>query len=99
MSVTDFSGAMGDVIAHVLDGLSSVPLVSAREDLDRTHASGYYPSVCMKVRAVVGNQEFEFADGGIVDWSQAMLSNRKERMMISGASVDRLAALRDEDRF
>ena len=35
---------------------------------------------------------FELGDGGLTDWSARLLSNRKERLMISGAGVDRMAA-------
>ena len=33
------------------------------------------------------------ADGGFVDWTAALLANRKERLLISGYGVDRLAGL------
>jgi len=31
------------------------------------------------------------ADGGFVDWTQRLTGNRKERLLISGFGVDRLA--------
>lgn len=33
------------------------------------------------------------ADGGFVDWTQRLLSDRKERCLISGAGIERLASL------
>lgn len=33
------------------------------------------------------------ADGGFVDWTQKLLSDRKERCLISGAGIERLASL------
>jgi hypothetical protein len=35
----------------------------------------------------------EIADGGFVDWTARLLGNRKERLMISGYGLDRLATL------
>jgi len=31
------------------------------------------------------------ADGGHVDWTQQLVASRKERLMISGLGLDRLA--------
>jgi hypothetical protein len=36
-------------------------------------------------------QPFEIADGGLVDWTQRLVPSRKERLMISGLGVERLA--------
>jgi hypothetical protein len=35
----------------------------------------------------------EVGDGGMVDWSARLLNDAKERMMISGLGLDRLALL------
>ena len=37
------------------------------------------------------------ADGGFVDWTATLLANRKERLLISGYGVDRLAGLSELD--
>ncbi len=37
--------------------------------------------------------DVEVADGGLVTWTRALLSNNKERLMISGLSLERLAVL------
>jgi hypothetical protein len=37
--------------------------------------------------------DVELGDGGIVDWSQRLIGSRKERMAISGLSIDRVASL------
>jgi hypothetical protein len=34
----------------------------------------------------------EVGDGGFVDWTARLCGNRKERLLISGYGVDRLAA-------
>ncbi|MFI0799771.1 hypothetical protein [Amycolatopsis lurida] len=37
---------------------------------------------------------FPHGDGGFVDWTQRLVGNRKERTLISGVGVDRLAMVR-----
>lgn len=91
VALTDFSGEMGDVIHAAAAELGATADVSASVDSERTHARGYYPSVCFKVHAHLDGEAFEYGDGGLVDWGGRLLGNAKERMMISGLSVDRVA--------
>jgi len=49
--------------------------------------TGYYKGLCFKVF----RDGVEIGDGGFVDWTQRLLGNRKERLLISGIGVDRLA--------
>jgi hypothetical protein len=58
-------------------------------DPERERGRGYYDSVCFDVRA----GELSIADGGFVDWTQQLLSDRKERLLISGAGLERIAGL------
>lgn len=90
VSVTDFSGDADDVVGAVLEAFDGGDAVTVERAPDRTHARGYYPSVCLKVHGLVDGSWHEYADGGLVEWSQELLGNRKERMMVSGVSVDRL---------
>lgn len=53
----------------------------------------YYPSLCFKLDVVAGGEQVDVADGGVVDWTQSLLGNRKERLTIGGLSLDRLALL------
>ena len=61
---------------------------------DRQAGRGYYPDLCFKLFACVADEEVEVGDGGLVAWTQLLLQNRKERLMISGLGLDRLAAMR-----
>lgn len=90
LAVTDFSGEATVVVEALLESFAGEDGVTAEHDPDRTHAEGYYPSLCFKVHGVVDGARHEYGDGGLVPWSQALLGNRKERLMISGLSVDRL---------
>jgi hypothetical protein len=38
----------------------------------------------------INGREFEIADGGLVDWTQQLLGNHKERMLISGFGLQLL---------
>jgi hypothetical protein len=58
-------------------------------DPAREHGRGYYTTACFDVRA----DDTSMVDGGFVDWTQRLLSDRKERLLISGAGVERLASL------
>jgi len=60
--------------------------VAATSDLqDRPYYAGGWFSIA------VGGANV--ADGGFVDWTQKLLSDRKERCLISGVGIERLAAL------
>jgi hypothetical protein len=71
--------------------LSGRPDVWVDEDPDRASGRGYYIGLCFKVFTTIAGQRFEVADGGLVDWTQKLLNNRKERLFISGIGIDRLA--------
>lgn len=54
---------------------------------DPSRTTGYYQGLCFKVF----RDGVEIGDGGFVDWTQRLLGNRKERLLITGVGVDRLA--------
>jgi hypothetical protein len=56
---------------------------------DPSRTAGYYQGLCFKV-FLHGE---EIGDGGFVDWTQRLLGNRKERLLISGVGVDRFATV------
>jgi hypothetical protein len=63
------------------------------DDPGRTSGRGYYTGLCYKVYAASGDEAFELGDGGFVTWTQQLLGNRKERLLISGVGIDRMATL------
>jgi hypothetical protein len=69
-----------------------VPGVDVLEDADRESGRGYYGGLCYKVHATIGGEACEIGDGGFVDWTQRLVGNRKERLLIGGFGLDRLAA-------
>ena len=92
VSVTNFDArrATADVTGQVAEQLAQKG-ISVRLDETRTAGRGYYPSVCFKVHAIFGDEEFEVGDGGFVPWTQRLLSNAKERLLTGGIGLDRMA--------
>lgn len=102
VSLTDVSGGRRSpsvaerVQAQLAAEHSSVELVL---DPTRTAGRAYYQTVCFKLSVVIdGHETIEVGDGGDVPWTQQLLSNAKERLVISALGLERLAALRPEDR-
>jgi hypothetical protein len=66
-------------------------------DHDRAAGRSYYRDVCFKVNALVaGAPVAEIGDGGFTDWTARLRASTKERLLISGYGLDRLAVLLDE---
>jgi hypothetical protein len=64
----------------------------AREDAPADNA--YYKGIQFKIYALAGERVWEIADGGFVDWTQQLLGNRKERLLISGFGLEWLYKIR-----
>jgi hypothetical protein len=93
--LTDF-GATHHGLVQTLAADLADEHVTAVEWPQRTGGQGYYPTFCFKLGVMHGEEDVEVADGGLVNWTQRLLSNRKERLMISGLSLERLAVLASE---
>ena len=65
--------------------------------LDRTRqrGRGYYRDLCFKVNAHVCGALVEIGDGGFTDWTRKLAASNKERLLISGIGLDRLAEFTD----
>jgi hypothetical protein len=57
----------------------------------------YYPVIQFKLLIHLEDQWLDMADGGLVDWTQKLLHNKKNRMMISGLGLERLYNLKMQD--
>jgi hypothetical protein len=63
-------------------------------DQDRKQGRGYYCQLCFKIFATPSKgREQELIDGGDVNWTQKLLNNAKERLIISGCGSERLCEL------
>ena len=94
-SITVFDETRQDVLkAEVLDELSrSYSNVEFMFNQDRESGQGYYSGVRfqMYARDKAGTDYF-IVDGGFTDWTQQLLSNRKERLLISGIGSERFVS-------
>ena len=91
--LTGLDVAADPIVERVRRDLAVLPGVEVSEDPGRSTGRGYYTGLCFKVCIVVAGQELEVGDGGFVDWSQQLTGNRKERLLISGLGVDRIAEI------
>ena len=90
VKLTDFGGRHQMVIDELIASMSRDALTVV-EWPDRTAAQGYYPSLCFKISVTTAEGPVEIGDGGLVRWTEALVASRKERLMISGLSIERLA--------
>jgi hypothetical protein len=83
-------GHIEAVIAKIHDLVSSPPEINILGNRD----SNYYPTVSFSwnLKTSTGH-ELNIGDGGITNWTEKLLSNSKERLMISGIGSDRIVSL------
>jgi hypothetical protein len=62
------------------------------EDMTRLE-NQYYKGLQFKIYVNINGNEVEAGDGGFVDWSQKLLENKKERMLISAIGIAPLLSL------
>lgn len=92
LELTRLEDAMPDVTAAVAAALAGARGVEVADAPGRRSGRGYYTGLCFKVQADFGAGELEVGDGGFVDWTRKLLGNRKERLLISGYGIERIAA-------
>ncbi len=91
--LTDLEDAPSSVLDDAADRLGPHDVVVERWP-ERQSGRGYYEGFCFKLAIVTDDGEhLEVGDGGFVDWTQRLLGNRKERLMTSAVSTERLAML------
>jgi hypothetical protein len=96
VTLTDLSRGRMDVVSRaVRDAFDQAGGVEVRDEPDRKGGRAYYEGFCFKVHAIRGSEPFELVDGGFVHWTQRLVQSRKERLLISGLGVERLAMLID----
>jgi hypothetical protein len=82
------------IAAAVTEELASVP-AEVVADPERLSGRGYYRALCFKVNARLDGELEEIGDGGFTDWGQRLAASSKERLLISGLGIDRLANIMD----
>lgn len=65
-------------------------------DFDATRTSRYYRDLAFRIDArTTDGHDVNLVDGGSVDWTQTLLSDRKERLIISGLGSERVCSAFD----
>lgn len=72
---------------------AAMPRVECAFDDERSSGRNYYVDLCFHVYAAGPDRLYELADGGVVDWTQTLLNNRKERCFTSGIGSERVCSL------
>jgi hypothetical protein len=94
LRLTDFGAAdrRAQLEAEVLDPIGAeFDRVGCEIDEARAAGRGYYRDLCFQIDAQTpAGDMLNLADGGTVDWTQQLLSDRKERLVISGVGSDRV---------
>ena len=94
IAVTCLDEPARQVLAAVTTQFAGLPGIDITEAPERESGRAYYRDLCFKVyaRSSQGRPDLlELGDGGFVDWTAQFLGNRKERLLISGYGLDRLA--------
>jgi ribosomal protein S18 acetylase RimI-like enzyme len=78
--------------AAVLEPLAAeFPEARFRVDQERKHGLAYYAGLCLRIDAVdPTGAALNLADGGFTDWTRRLLSNAKERLLVSGIGIELL---------
>jgi hypothetical protein len=84
---------LGHVEARVFPSLRrDFPAATLALDETRTHAINYYDGLCLHLDVTdPSGQRFNLADGGFTGWTQRLVGNRKERLLVSGAGSELIA--------
>jgi hypothetical protein len=88
------SAAANDLSRRIREQVAGVPVDF---DPERTVGREYYRTMCFWIHATPGEgKETQLVDGGCVDWTQRLLGDAKERLVVSGVGSDRVCTLRGE---
>jgi hypothetical protein len=88
----------GEAIADAVGTLLAADPVPVRVVVDNSREAGrgYYRELCFKINVRAGPEWTEVGDGGFTDWAAQLTASKKERLLISGVGIDRVAALSSE---
>ncbi|AIE85420.1 hypothetical protein [Fimbriimonas ginsengisoli] len=95
VALTDFTGERREFLSEIGERLSSeFNGVRMELDPDRQPGRGYYDGICFGIYAdTLGGEEMFLADGGFTNWTRSLLSNHKERLLISGMGIERICSV------
>jgi len=79
------NGPLHTAIQTALEGISKE---YATEIIQQQEPNAYYGLVQFKTFLQYKGNEINLSDGGFVDWTQQLLSNKKHRLLISGIGIE-----------
>ncbi|MEG0742945.1 MAG: hypothetical protein RR521_12000 [Clostridia bacterium] len=85
----DGDGFFAYVLRLLRERFPNLPITTEEAAMDNR----YYQGVNFKMYMHVGEEKIEIGDGGFTDWMQRLLNNQKQRCLISGIGIDRLALM------
>lgn len=62
-------------------------------DGERRQGRSYYAGLAISIELELAGNTWNLADGGCADWTQRLLNDRKERLMVSGIALERIVRL------
>jgi hypothetical protein len=92
LALTPLSAA-GEAVAAAVAGELAGPLIEVIADPQRQSGRGYYRDLCFKINVQSAARWHEVGDGGFTSWAALLTASGKERLLISGLGIDRLAAM------
>ena len=96
-TITDLTGgARHDSLrTSVIESLAAqFPHVQVEFDPQRGSGRNYYSGLCFAIAAKdQSGVDHLLVDGGLTTWTQQLLSNQKERLLISGIGTERLCSV------
>jgi hypothetical protein len=91
VSITDLGVTEASIEGGVIELMSlRHPGIELKLDPERQVGRGYYAGLCFWVHGTTQGRRLQLADGGCTNWTQALLSDRKERLLISGMGSELL---------
>jgi hypothetical protein len=93
IAITCLDGPSQQILDAVSREFGDTAGVEVAEAPERESGRAYYRGLCFKVfvHQGEGSDMLEVGDGGFVDWTAKLLGNQKERLLISGYGLDRVA--------
>jgi len=91
VALTPLSDA-GKAIASAITAELAESGAEVITDSERQSGRGYYRDLCFKLNVLAHGHWQEIGDGGFTDWVARLTANTKERLLISGLGIDRLAS-------
>jgi len=83
----------GEALAAALPATLAGSPLDVITDPQRQSGRGYYRDLCFKLNVRAGQAWAEIGDGGFTDWTARLTASAKERLLISGVGIDRVAAM------